>query len=125
MSQDHEAAPHEDLPPETARAMQRLAEHAEHAEQAQSAVAGEGATNDSIMRISVPVQIVLSTVNVPIATLMELDRGATIPLDHRIGEPVDVVVNGRVIARGDLVYLGDDKNRYAVSLLEVVSSDGA
>ncbi len=119
MSQDHEVAPHEDLPPETARAMQRLAEHA------QPAAASEGATNGSIMRISVPVQVVLSTVNVPIATLMELDRGAVIPLDHRIGEPVDVVVNGRVIARGDLVYLGDDKNRYAVSLLEVVSSDGA
>jgi len=116
--QNQDAERRDDLPEETAKAMQRLAEHA------QPPAAGDGPKRESIMCIPVPVQVVLSTVKVPIATLMELDRGAVIPLDHHIGEPVDVVVNGQVIARGDLVYLDDEKKRYGVSLLDVVSTDG-
>src|SRR6478609_4803268 len=58
---------------------------------------------ETIMRIPVVVQVVLGSATMPVANLMKLGRGAIVPLDHRVGEPVDVVVNGRIIARGEVV----------------------
>ena len=56
---------------------------------------------------------------------MKLGRGAIGPLDHRVGEPVDVVVNGRVIARGEVVVVEDDNSRFGVSLTEIVGPAAA
>jgi flagellar motor switch protein FliN/FliY len=74
----------------------------------------------SILRIPVLVQVVLGSTTMPVANLMKLGRGAVIPLDHRVGEPVDVVVNGRVVARGEVVVVEDDNSRFGVSLTEIV-----
>lgn len=84
-----------------------------------------GAYNlDSIMRIPVSIQVVLGSATMPVANLMKLGRGAVVPLDHRVGEPVDVVVNGRVVARGEVVVVEDDNSRFGVSLTEIVGSQG-
>jgi len=80
---------------------------------------------DSILRIPVTVQVVLGTATMPVANLMKLGRGAIVPLDHRIGEPVDVVVNGRVIARGEVVVLEEDNSRFGVSLTEITGPSGS
>jgi flagellar motor switch protein FliN/FliY len=77
---------------------------------------------DSIMRIPVSIQVVLGSASMPVANLMKLGRGAVVPLDHRVGEPVDVVVNGRVVARGEVVVVEDDNSRFGVSLTEIVSA---
>jgi flagellar motor switch protein FliN len=74
---------------------------------------------DSVMRIPVVVQIVLGSATMPVASLMKLGRGAIVALDHRIGEPVDVVVNGRLIARGEIVVLEEDNSRLGISLTEI------
>jgi flagellar motor switch protein FliN/FliY len=37
-----------------------------------------------------------------------------------VGEPVDVVVNGRIIARGEVVVVEDDNSRFGISLTEIV-----
>jgi flagellar motor switch protein FliN/FliY len=81
---------------------------------------GQGAGNfDAIMRIPVTVQAILGTAVMPVANLMKLNRGAIVPLDHRIGEVVDVVVNGRVVARGEVVVLEEDNSRFGISLTEI------
>lgn len=80
---------------------------------------------ESIMRIPVKVQVVLGSATMPVANLMKLGRGAVIPLDHRVGEPVDVVVNGRIVARGEVVVVEDDNSRFGVSLTEIVGPPGA
>jgi flagellar motor switch protein FliN/FliY len=74
----------------------------------------------SILRIPVMVQVVLGSATMPVANLMKLGRGAVIPLDHRVGEPVDIVVNNRVVARGEVVVVEDDNSRFGVSLTEIV-----
>jgi flagellar motor switch protein FliN/FliY len=79
---------------------------------------------DTILRIPVVLQVVLGTASMPVANLMKLGRGAIVPLDHRVGEPVDVVVNGRVIARGEVVVLEDDNSRFGVSLTEIAGPPG-
>ncbi|MEJ2118329.1 MAG: FliM/FliN family flagellar motor switch protein [Alphaproteobacteria bacterium] len=56
--------------------------------------------------------------------LVKLGRGAVVPLDRRVGEPVDVVVNGRVVARGEVVVLDEDSSRFGISLTEVIGTPG-
>ncbi|SDR62854.1 flagellar motor switch protein FliN/FliY [Rhizobiales bacterium GAS191] len=80
---------------------------------------------DAIMRIPVDVQVVLGSATMPVANLIKLGRGAVIPLDHRVGEPVDVVVNGRIVARGEVVVVEDDNSRFGVSLTEIVGPTGS
>jgi flagellar motor switch protein FliN/FliY len=86
-----------------------------------AATAGtEGLSLDTIMRIPVTVKIVLGSASMPVAALLKLGRGALIPLDRKLGEPVDVIVNGRVVARGEVVVMDDDPSRLGISLTEVV-----
>lgn len=80
---------------------------------------------ESVLRIPVRLQVVLGSATMPVANLMKLGRGAIVPLDHRVGEPVEVVVNGRVIARGEVVVVDDDKSRFGVSLTEIVGPSGS
>jgi flagellar motor switch protein FliN/FliY len=79
---------------------------------------------DMVMRIPVTVKIVLGSTTMPVASLVKLGRGAVIPLDRRVGEPVDVVVNGRVVARGEVVVVDEATSRFGISLTEVVGPSG-
>ncbi len=80
-----------------------------------------GRNVDTILKIPVIVQVVLGQASMPVSNLLKLGRGAIVPLDHRVGEPVDVMVNGRVIARGEIVVVEEDSSRFGVSLTEIVS----
>ncbi|AOO79297.1 flagellar motor switch protein FliN [Bosea vaviloviae] len=84
------------------------------------AEANEMLNLDAVMRIPVNIQVVLGSATMQVANLMKLRRGAVVQLDHRVGEPVDVVVNGRIIARGEVVIVEDDNSRFGVSLTEIV-----
>jgi flagellar motor switch protein FliN/FliY len=75
---------------------------------------------DLIMRIPVSIQVILGTATMPVASLMKLGRGAVIALDSRVGEAVDVVVNGRLVARGEVVIVDEATSRLGVSLIEIV-----
>jgi flagellar motor switch protein FliN/FliY len=84
-----------------------------------------GRNVDTILKIPVIVQVVLGQASMPVSSLLKLGRGAIVPLDHRVGEPVDVMVNGRVIARGEIVVVEEDSSRFGVSLTEIVSPSAA
>ena len=76
---------------------------------------------NAILHIPVSVKVVLGSATMPVADLFKLGRGAIVPLDRRVGEPVDIVVNGHVIARGEVVVLNEGGSRFGISLTEVVS----
>ncbi|MFB2549677.1 flagellar motor switch protein FliN [Ensifer soli] len=78
-----------------------------------------------IMDIPIDVQIVLGASRMPVSALMGLSEGATIALDRRIGEPVEIVVNGRVIGRGEITVLEEDETRFGVKLIEIKGSGKA
>lgn len=80
---------------------------------------GEARRIESILRIPVVVQVVVGSATLPVSNLLKLGRGAVIPLDHRVGDPVDIVVNGRTIARGEVVVVEEDGARFGVSLTEI------
>lgn len=73
---------------------------------------------DAMLNVGLTVEIVLGKTRMPISSLLKLSRGSIIELDKKIGEPVDVVINDRLVARGDLVKLAED--RVGVSLIEIV-----
>lgn len=75
---------------------------------------------DTILRIPVDLQVVLGSATMPVSNLMKLGRGQVVALDQRVGEPVNIVVNGRVIARGEVVVVDEDSSRFGVSLTEIV-----
>ena len=77
---------------------------------------------DLIMDIPIDLQIVLGSSQMQVSSLMNLSEGATIALDRRIGEPVEVMVNGRVIGRGEITVLENDDTRFGVKLIEVKST---
>ncbi len=98
---------------------QRLAEQMTAAAAAPSA--GAYPNLSTILSIPVTVQVVLGSTSLPVASLMKLSRGAVISLDQRIGDPVDIVVNGQVVARGEIVVVDETAQRFGVSLLEIVA----
>lgn len=77
---------------------------------------------ETVLQIPVSVKVVLGSATMPVANVLKLGRGAVVPLDRKVGEPVDVVVNGRVIARGEVVVLDEDNSRFGVSLTEVIGT---
>ncbi|WP_042117888.1 flagellar motor switch protein FliN [Rhizobium etli] len=95
--------------------------------EASSAPLGSALTSnfELIMDIPIDVQIMLGTSRMQVSSLMNLNEGATIALDKKIGEPVEIMVNGRRIARGEITVLDNDDTRFGVKLIEVLSTKKA
>lgn len=75
---------------------------------------------DVVMQLPVQVRVVLGSSTMPVAALAKLGRGSVVALDRKVGEPVEVMVNGRLVARGEVVVLEDDNARFGISLTEIV-----
>ena len=88
-----------------------------------AASAGEGGTLDTLKGNTMQVQVVLGRSHKPIADLMALGRGSIVELDREIGGSVDVLVNQKLIARGDLTKLED--GRVGVTLPEILKEAAA
>ncbi|ESX63146.1 flagellar motor switch protein FliN [Mesorhizobium sp. M1148] len=84
--------------------------------------ATSGANSNIIMSIPVDVQIILGSTEMSVSDLMALQKGSTVALNRRIGEPVDVVVNGRKIARGEITVLESDPSRFGIRLTEIIAA---
>ena len=75
---------------------------------------------DAVHDVPVKVQAVLGRSRMPIGDLLRLKAGMVVELDRRVGEPVDVFVNNRLIARGEVVMID---NSLGVTLTEIVRPD--
>ncbi|SDG47237.1 FliM/FliN family flagellar motor switch protein [Sulfitobacter delicatus] len=73
---------------------------------------------NAMLNVGLDVQIVLGQARMPISRLLELTRGSIVELNRKIGAPVDLMVSDRLVARGDLVKVGED--RLGVSLTQIV-----
>ncbi len=92
---------------------------------AQPGVVPSSPNSSLIMDIPVEVQIVLGSTEMAVSDLMGLQKGSTVALNRRIGEPVDVIVNGRRIARGEITVLDNDPSRFGIRLTEVSATKPA
>ncbi|RWG05120.1 flagellar motor switch protein FliN [Mesorhizobium sp.] len=115
-----EAEPEADQPDEQLdRAIEELRGVLREEENRPNAALQAGANSSIIMTIPVDVQIILGSTEMPVSELMALQKGSTVALNRRIGEPVDVVVNGRRIARGEITVLEHDPTRFGIRLTEI------
>jgi flagellar motor switch protein FliN/FliY len=78
---------------------------------------------EAVYDIPVVVSAVLGRVSMPINQLLKLGRGAVVELDRRLGEPIEIYVNNRLVARGEVVMV--DEERLGVTMTEIVKSDRA
>lgn len=74
-----------------------------------------------LLEIPVRVQAVLGHATLCVDDLLRTRAGSVIELDRRVGEPVDVLVNDRLIARGELVLID---GALGVTLTEIVRVEG-
>ena len=79
---------------------------------------GIGSDLDLIMDIPVVLSMELGNTEIAIRNLMQLTQGSVVELDRFAGEPLDVLVNGTLIAHGEVVVVND---RYGIRLTDVVS----
>ena len=75
---------------------------------------------EAIYDIPVQISAVLGRSSMQVNQLLKLGRGAVIELDRKVGEAIDIYVNNRLVARGEVVVVED---RLGVTMTEIVKSD--
>lgn len=85
---------------------------------------GEPMADDVTAIYEIPVQIsaVLGRSTMQVSQLLKLGRGAVVELDRKVGEAIDIYVNNRLVARGEVVVVED---KLGVTMTEIVKSDRA
>ena len=73
---------------------------------------------DVILDVPVSLSLEVGRARIPIRNLLQLNQGSVVELDRAAGEPLDVYVNGTLIAQGEVVVVND---RFGVRLTDVVS----
>jgi flagellar motor switch protein FliN/FliY len=73
---------------------------------------------DLLMNVSLGVSAELGRCTMRVSDVLKLGRGSIVELDRLAGAPIDVRVNGRIVARGDVVAVDD---RFGVRITEIVA----
>jgi flagellar motor switch protein FliN/FliY len=76
---------------------------------------------EAVYDIPVTVSAVLGKATMQVSQLLKLGRGAVVELDRKLGEAIDIYVNNRLVARGEVVMVDD--NRLGVTMTEIVKAD--
>jgi len=67
---------------------------------------------EAVYDIPVQVSAVLGKATMQVSQLLKLGRGAVVELDRKVGEAIDIYVNNRLVARGEVVVVEDRLGRY-------------
>jgi flagellar motor switch protein FliN len=84
---------------------------------------GAAARDDDLGAVyDIPVQLsaVLGKTTMPVSQLLRLGRGAVVELDRKVGEAIDILVNNRLVARGEVVIVDD---RLGVTMTEIIKTE--
>ena len=83
-------------------------------------LSGENLSLENVYDIPVQITVILGRTSMQVSQLLKLGRGAVIELDKKVGEPIDIFVNNRLVARGEVVVVED---RIGVTMTEIIKSD--
>lgn len=72
---------------------------------------------DLIMDVPLEITVEIGRTKKPVKEILELRQGSLIELNHQAGDPVDIIVNGQLIARGDVVVIDDN---FGVRITEII-----
>lgn len=90
----------------------------ESAATATAATTGKDVNLDVILDVAVTLSMEAGRTRVPIRNLLQLNQGSVVELDRAAGEPLDVYVNGTLIAHGEVVVVND---KFGIRLTDVIS----
>ena len=74
---------------------------------------------EAVFDVPVRVSVVLGRTKIPIASLLGMDVGTVVELDRQVGEAIDIHVNDRLVARGEIVLVED---RLGVTMTEIIKA---
>jgi flagellar motor switch protein FliN/FliY len=75
---------------------------------------------EKLFDVPVKVSAILGRSRMPVAELLKLEEGAVIELDRRVGEAIDIYVNDRLVARGEVVLVD---NKLGVTMTEIIKTN--
>ena len=75
---------------------------------------------EAVYDVPVQVSAVLGRATMQVSQLLKLGRGAVVELDRKVGEAIDIYVNNRLVARGEVVVVDE---RLGVTMTEIIKSD--
>jgi len=83
------------------------------------AISGDGEIKmDSILDVPVTISMEIGRTRINIRNLLQLNQGSVVELDRLAGEPMDVLINGTLIAQGEVVVVND---KFGIRLTDIVS----
>lgn len=82
----------------------------------------DAATLDLLRDVQLDLKIELGRTHMQLEDVLQLKKGAVVTLDKLAGDPVDVIVNGRLIARGEVLVLNDN---FCVRVAELIAGESA
>jgi flagellar motor switch protein FliN/FliY len=74
---------------------------------------------EAVFDVPVRISVVLGRARIPVASLLKLDIGSVVELDRQVGEAVEIFINERLVARGEIVLV---ENRLGVTMTEIVKA---
>jgi flagellar motor switch protein FliN len=75
---------------------------------------------EAVYQIPVQVSAVLGKSTMQVSNLLKMGRGAVVELDRKVGEAIDIYVNNRLVARGEVVVVED---KLGVTMTEIIKTD--
>jgi len=75
---------------------------------------------EALFDVPVQVSAVLGRARMPVGDLLRLGPGAVLELDRKVGEAIDIYVNNRLVARGEVVLVED---KLGVTMTEIIKTD--
>lgn len=73
----------------------------------------------AVYDVPVTISAVLGKASMPVSQLLKLGRGAVVELDRKVGEPIDIFVNNKLVARGEVVIVD---GQLGVTMTEIIKS---
>lgn len=74
---------------------------------------------EAVFDVPVRISVVLGRTRMPVASLLKLDVGTVVELDRQVGEAIDIYINDRLVARGEIVLV---ENRLGVTMTEIIKA---
>jgi len=97
---------------------QAAAAEFDNLEDTSSGPAAEEENLDVILDIPVTISMEIGRTNISIRNLLQLNQGSVVELDRLAGEPMDVLVNGTLVAHGEVVVVNE---KFGIRLTDVIS----
>ncbi len=84
-------------------------------------IQGEGQNLDLLLDVRIPVSVEVGRAQMALEEVLNLVPGSVVPLDKRAEEPIDLRVNGKLVARGEVVLIDDT---YGLRVTQIVDAAG-